>query len=606
MRIGKKLAALSAVLILAVFSTCGGQTVLVEAEGFEELGGWVIDQQFTDEMGSPYLLAHGLSEPVADAKTVVHFVQTGSYRVWVRTRDWVAPWAPGKFKLVVAGKAIETVFGSEGSQWHWQKGGTVEIKAGEIEVRLHDLTGFEGRCDAIVFSRDANFEPPNEGRAMAKFRRKVLGISEEPIDGGEYDLVVVGGGIAGICTSVSASRLGLKVVLIQDRPVLGGNNSSEVRVWLGGETNFEPYPRIGDLVRELEPARRGHYGPENTADLYEDDKREAIIRAEKNIALHLMHRVNELEAAEGRIKAVIAQEIRTGKRLRFGGRWFADCTGDGCVGYLAGADYDMTVKGHLGQSNLWYVIDTGKAVTFPNCPWAVNLSNKPFPGRGKMPGIYTGTGVKFLGGWFWESGFFYDPIERGEYIRDLNFRAMYGAWDCLKNVDKVYPNHKLGWSAYISGKRESRRLLGDVILTKDDLLSGKVYSDGCVPTSWDIDLHLPAPQYVDEHGDDAFISKDYHTDYKRPYWLPYRCLYSRNVENLFMAGRNISVTSEALGTVRVMRTTGMMGEVVGMAASLCRKHGTNPHGVYQNHLAELKELMKQGVGKRHAVPAERN
>jgi hypothetical protein len=174
---------------------------------------------------------------------------------------------------------------------------------------------------------------------------------------------------------------------------------------------------------------------------------------------------------------------------------------------------------------------------------------------------------------------------------------MYGAWDRLKNVDKLYPNHKLGWAAYISGKRESRRLLGDIILTTADLLNGKKYEDGCVPTSWDIDVHLPLARYVHDFGEDAFISKDLHTKYDRPYRIPYRCLYSRNIENLFMAGRDISVTHEALGTVRVMRTTGMMGEVLGMAASLCKKHNTNPRGIYQHHLEELKELMKRGVGK---------
>ena len=405
--------------------------------------------------------------------------------------------------------------------------------------------------------------------------------------------------MAGTCAAISAARLGVNVALIQDRPVLGGNNSSEVRVWLAGETNFEPYPRIGDIVRELDPKRRAHYGPENTADIYEDEKKEAVVRTEKSIRLFLMHRVNKVEVEAGRIRAVIAQDIRSGQRLRFEGSWFADCTGDGCVGYLAGADYDVTVKGHMGRSNLWHVVDTAKPAPFPHCPWALDLSDKSFPGHGNNPGTYGKTGLEALGGWYWESGFFYDPITKGEYIRDLNFRAMYGAWDRLKNVDKLYPNHKLGWAAYISGKRESRRLLGDIILTTADLLNGKKYEDGCVPTSWNIDVHLPLARYVHDFGEDAFISKDLHTKYDRPYWIPYRCLYSRNIENLFMAGRDISVTHEALGTVRVMRTTGMMGEVVGMATSLCKKHSTNPRGIYQHHLEELKELMKRGVGKRH-------
>jgi hypothetical protein len=174
---------------------------------------------------------------------------------------------------------------------------------------------------------------------------------------------------------------------------------------------------------------------------------------------------------------------------------------------------------------------------------------------------------------------------------------MYGAWDALKNVDKVLPNHRLNWAAYVSGKRESRRLMGDVILTKEDLTAGRQYPDGCVPTGWKIDLHLPDKRYEQGFEGDAFIAKADFGNYTMPYWIPYRCLYSRNVPNLFMAGRDISVTHEALGAVRVMRTGGIMGEVVGMAAALCKKHHCDPRAVYQQHLNELKQLMSRGVGR---------
>jgi hypothetical protein len=202
-----------------------------------------------------------------------------------------------------------------------------------------------------------------------------------------------------------------------------------------------------------------------------------------------------------------------------------------------------------------------------------------------------------LGGWYWESGFDHDPFEKSEYIRDWNFRAMYGAWDTLKNVDGRYPNHRLNWAAYVSGKRESRRLLGDVILTREDVLGGREYPDGCVPTGWPIDLHLPDPRYEPGFEGDAFIAQAHYDRYQPPYWVPYRCLYSRNVPNMFMAGRDISVTHEALGTVRVMRTGGCMGEVVGMAASLCKRHDVDPRCVYEDHLEELKDLMRVGVGR---------
>jgi len=571
-------------------------TILVEAEGFDDYGGWVDDSQFMDQMGSPFLLAHGLGVPVDDATTTVRFPTPGTYRVWVRSRDWVAPWkapgAPGRFQLLVDGKPLETVFGTEGAAWHWQPGGRIEIKRREVAVALHDLTGFEGRCDAIVFTTDDGFTPPNKDPEMATFRRKLLGLPQEPQDAGRFDLVVVGGGIAGTCAAVAAARLDLKVALVQDRPVLGGNNSSEVRVWLQGKRNVEPYPRIGDVVRELEQKKSAHYGPSNTAELYEDDKKLAVVRAEKNIELFLQHRANRVEMDAGRIAAVIAQHTRSGRRVRFTGRWFADCTGDGAIGYLAGADHEITLKGHMGRCNLWNVIETDRPQSFPRCPWALDLSDKPFPGRGDdRPGILS------LGGWYWESGFDHDPFARSEYIRDWNFRAAYGAWDALKNVDKVYPNHKLNWVAHVAGKRESRRLLGDVILSKEDLLDGKQYDDGCVPTGWKMDLHLPDPRYEQGFEGDAFIAKAHFTDYPRPYWIPYRCLYSRNVPNLFMAGRDVSVTHEALGTVRVMRTGGCMGEIVGMAASICKRYDGDPRAVYEHYLGELKKLMIAGVGR---------
>ncbi len=584
----------AAILLLA--SHAKAQTVLVEAEQFEDLGGWVHDSQFMDQMGSPYLLAHGLGVPVGDAATTVKLPKPGTYRVWVRTYDWVAPWnapgAPGKFQLFVDSKPLETTFGTEGNQWHWQDGGRLDVASTTIQLALHDLTGFEGRCDAIVFSAEESFTPPNEDPAMRSFRESSLGLAATPEDAGRFDLVVVGGGIAGTCAALSGARLGLNVALIQDRPVLGGNNSSEVRVWLQGARNKAPYPRVGDIVAELEHKNRAHYGPANTAELYEDEKRLDLVGAEKNLHLFTLHRAGGVEMDGSAIVAVIAQHTVTGKRFRFQSRLFADCTGDACLGVLAGADHEMTLRGHMGPCNLWNVAETGEPQTFPRCPWALDLAQKPFPGRSSdKPDILK------LGGWYWESGFDHDPIQKAEYIRDWNFRAMYGAWDAMKNVDQVLPRHKLNWAAFVAGKRESRRLLGDVILSKDDVMQSRSYDDGCVPTGWKIDLHLPDPRYEKGFEGDAFISYAEFTDFPQPYWIPYRCLYSRNIANLFMAGRDISVTHEALGTSRVMRTGGCMGEIVGMAASLCKQYETSPRGVYQQYLGELKNLMQRGAGK---------
>lgn len=588
-------------------------TILVEAESFSDIGGWVVDPQFMDIMGSPYLLAHGLGIPVADAETTIHVPAGGEYFVWVRTKDWVARWdapgTPGRFRLAIDGQTLEPTFGTVGADWHWQPGGAVVLSQGTTTLRLHDLTGFEGRCDGILLTTDSTLTPPNRDPAMASFRRRALGLSNSPETVGEYDFVVTGGGIAGTCAAIAAARLGLSVALVQDRPVLGGNNSSEVRVWLQGTRSEEPWPRVGDIVAELEQEDRSHWGSTNIAALYEDDRKLALVRAEPNIDLFLEHRVNGAEASDGLIRAVIAQNIRSSQRIRIVGRWFADCTGDGCVGVLAGADFDVQEKGHMGPCNLWNVCEctdtqalnldsaSGDAdIIFPRCPWALDLSDKPFPGRNG-----TNPNPLKLGGWYWESGFDRDPITEMEYVRDWNFRAMYGAWDALKNVDKVLPKHELNWSAYILGKRESRRLMGDVVLSLEHLKADRVFSDGCVPTGWSRDLHLGDPKYSKGFEGDEFISRASFGTFPahqqgRPFWIPYRSLYSRNINNLLMAGRDISVTHEALGAVRVMRTCGMQGEIIGMAASICKQHNTNPRGVYEEHLTELLDIMRRGLG----------
>ena len=595
--------------------------VLVEAEAFADTGGWVIDQQFMDFMGSPMLLAHGLGIAVKDATTTVALPAAGRYRVWVRTRDWVAPWqapgAPGRFKLAVDGSELSTTFGIEGADWHWQDGGLIEVGI-DVTLTLHDLTGFEGRCDAILLARDHEFAPPDGGAALAKLRGRLLGWNGEPADGGSYDLVVTGGGIAGTAAAITAARLGLTVALIQDRPVLGGNGSSEVRVWPEGHTNHDPYPHIGDVVRELVRKKGDGDGNARNADIYEDKRKLDLARAEPNLTLLLEHRVNAATALDGHILSVRAQHTRSGQRLRIRGDRFLDSTGDGVVGALVDADHDMTLTGHMGVSNLWNTgavekneyqlrcecedpddplslnfTQSNEPAPFPRCPWAVDLTDKPFPGR-------KNGSLSQLGGWFWETGFDRHPITDLERMRDQNLRAMYGAWDALKNVDGRHPNHRLKWSAFIAGKRESRRLLGDLVLTGQDFHDMKPFADAAFPCTWHIDLHFPRAEFAAGHDGDEFIA-DYTRGegykYKGPYWAPYRCLYSRNIDNLFMAGRDISVTHEALGAVRVMQTCGMMGEIVGMAAALCERHDCTPRDVYARHLDELQALMHKGGGR---------
>jgi hypothetical protein len=607
-------------------SHASSEFLFVEAEQFKSHGGWELDQQSMDQMGSPYLLAHGLGIPVKDATTDVEFPSAGTYRVWVRTKDWVAPWkapgAPGKFQLLVNGKPLQEIFGTKSATWHWHDGGKVTVTK-KTKLALHDLTGFEGRCEAILFCKDSSFVPTHDIEQLTKFRRKLLGLSEQPEDGGEFDLIVSGGGLAGTCAAIAAARNGVKVALIQDRPVLGGNGSSEVRVWPEGHTNKSLYPHVGDIVNEILPPivkQSGQVFNGVAAQYYDDALKLKVVRAEPNITLKLNHRVIKVETEGDTIKAVVIQSTLNARRYRLKGKLFSDCTGDATIGFKAGADHEYKIEQLMGSTNLFNVLDaTNKEDVlaceckdksalamkcemgdydqpFPRCPWALDLADKPFPGR-KGVKTFGKEGLdSFANMWYWESGFNKDQVNEIELIRDHNFRAMYGAWDVLKNVDGMYPKHRLGWAAFIAGKRESRRLMGDVVLDAEDFKQQRKYEDAAFPCSWHVDLHTPKKEFKEGFEDMEFVSdytrgKEY--QYGGEYWAPYRALYSRNIKNLFMAGRCISVTKTGLGPVRVMKTCGMMGEVVGKAAAVCIQHNATPREVYTQHLSALQSLLKK-------------
>ena len=617
------------VIAISAMVSCAGASasaddIFIEAESMDSYGGWVLDQQSMATMGSPYLLAHGMGVPVADASTTVSTEEGGTYHIWVRTRDWTRTWgreeSAGKFQVLINGVAAPEVLGTQDAEWDWQYGGKVLLEKGANTIALHDLTGFDGRCDAMYLSRSrrlrdgvvTQLRAPKEAQELAE----------------EFDLVVVGGGIGGCCAAVTAARLGCKVALIQNRPVLGGNNSSEVRVGLSGKIMQEPYPNLGNLMDELGGVgrwnrREAKLDPDSErskrimevlkehpekvihnagpASNYADDKKLALILAEPNITLFLSTHVNDVETEGNKIISVTGQNIKTGERTVFRGKMFVDCTGDGDVGFLAGADYRVGRESKaetgeslapetadsmvMGTSVQWSADDTGTPSSFPSCPWALEFDESTY-----RPIV--------LGDWDWEVGLHRDQIKEIEYIRDYALRSIYGNWDYLKNRSSrkdEFTNHQLKWVAFIGGKRESRRLMGDIVLCEQDVLEGREYDDASFTTTWGMDLHYPkAPE--------GFEGEPYLAESKvkkhAPYAVPYRTLYSRNIENLFMAGRNISVTHVALGTVRVMRTIGMMGEVVGMAASICKENEALPRDVYTTYLEDLKDLMEKGIGKR--------
>ncbi len=577
-------------------------SVYVAASTFEEKGGWTADPQFMEQMGSSYLLAHGLGQPVNDARTRFTVPQEGTYHLYVRTRNWTACWSdkptPGVFRIRIDDQEITTPFGDGACAWHWQAGGSIYLTEGTHRLTLHDTTGFDARCDAILLT-SVDRRPDDSLETLFALRNRLMRLPAEPEDKGAFGLVVAGGGVAGMCAAIAAARGGVKVALVQDRKVLGGNNSSEVRVGLGGRLNIGEYPSLGYLLNEFGPATKGNARP---AEVYEDDKKLKAVLAEENITLFLGYKVTRVEKRDAHsVAAVVATHVDDYTTIRIEGRLFADCTGDGALGVLAGAEWHMgrdpksrygepsapeTADGiTLGASVQWYCLEADRPMPFPDIDWGLPIGEE------------TVQKVR-RGQWYWEVGMAEDQMAEAERIRDYGMYVAYSNWAYIKNHASFrdeYANSYLGWMAHVAGKRESRRLVGDFVLREQDLTDFIIHPDGCVSTSWYIDNHEPDPENS-KHFREPFLSRGC----LRPldfYPIPYRCFYSKDLDNLFMAGRNISVSHIALGTTRVMRTTAMMGEVVGLAARVCLREGLLPRDIYEKAFDELRELMRKGAGR---------
>lgn len=583
--------------------------VLMEAESFRETGGWVVDQQFMDVMGSPYLLAHGLGKPCANAKTTVSFPSPGKYRLWVRAKDWVPEpaWAPGQFQVIIDGKPVAETFGAKGDgAWIWQDGGTIDVASKEVAVELRDLTGFDGRCDALYFTTDLNARPPEKaGEEMTRWRETLLGLNQPPASAGAFDVVVVGGGLAGCSAAIAAARLGCKVALAQDRPVLGGNNSPEIRVHLGpwGIPGTLIAPEIsGDYANK--PSDPKWWDPVNGPVEAAAKQRQQTVDAEKNIKQFLGWRVFRAQKKGDAIVSVDARNIYTNKELRFTAPVFIDCTGDGWIGYYAGADFrygqegrdehneplapEKAVKMTLGASLFWCSADGGQPSSFPDVPWATSVSR---------------TLAATSGDWKWEYGHYRDMIGEAEEIRDYLFRAIYGAFaTAKKNNPAKNANLELRNVNYILGKRESRRLMGDYIMTQADSWENLTKPDKVVQGGNPFDLHVPTKNYDFQIQVDPRVS----LNDRKLFDVPFRCLYSRNVSNLMMAGRCVSATRIAHAAMRIQNTGAQDGVAVGAAAFLCRKYSATPRGIYQSHIKELQDIVfAQGDYAASLKPADK-
>ena len=416
------------------------------------------------------------------------------------------------------------------------------------------------------------------------------------------DITVVGGGLAGVCAAIAAARLGQKVALIQNRPVLGGNSSSEVRVWVCGATahGTNRYARETGIMGELFVENQ-YKNPDGNPYLWDLTVLEAV-RAEANITLFLNTDVHEVEAdgfeEARRIRSVTGWMMGSERHIRFTSPVFLDCTGDGLVGFLAGAKHRVGREAQreygeswapevadsvtLGSTILFYTKDAGHPVRYIPPSFAKNIEETSIPERRIIRSGDNGCAYWWIE---WGGEAEIDPVHDNERIRDELQAVIYGIWDYIKNSGKFdAENMTLEWIGALPGKREYRRFVGDYVLSQTDILEQKPFEDRVAFGGWSIDLHPPQGVYAYESG-----SKHLHADGN--YHIPFRSLYSLNVSNLLFAGRNISATHVAFGTTRVMATCAVLGEAAGTGAALCVQKGVTPRELYKHHIHELQRVL---------------
>lgn len=442
---------------------------------------------------------------------------------------------------------------------------------------------------------------------------------KKKVKNAEYDVVVIGGGMSGICAALAAARHGARTALVHDRHVLGGNASSEIRMHICGASENLAKPDLEEsgILHEimLDNKSRNDYYNFSIWDMVLF----STVKRQKNLTVYLSTAMESCEMGEGStIRSIDAYQLTTETHWKISGKVFIDCTGNATLGYYAGAEFRTGSEGRdefgepdapgqpnkerMGNTLLFKAVDRGHPVAFKKPDFARTFTEEELKYRihsavhgaqikGEVDKAYVrmtsfSTSSVDYGYWWIElPGETDDIIDEYEQIRDELVSCIYGIWDHLKNGgDHGAENYDLEWVGMLPGSREGRRLIGDYILNENDILSNRQFEDAVAYGGWPMDIHTAKGLYDFDELPSRVISFD------GAYTIPYRSYYSKNISNLMMAGRDISASKMAMGSTRVMGTCAVGGQAVGTAAALCIKYDCDSRGV-QEHMRELQQML---------------
>ena len=416
-----------------------------------------------------------------------------------------------------------------------------------------------------------------------------------------YDVAVIGGGMTGICAAIASARLGAKTVLLQDRPVFGGNASSEIRMHIAGATRHGHCANLREtgIIEEILLENK-YRNPEHSYGIFDTILWEKV-KFQENLDFFLNTFIDNVEMQDGKIISVSGSQNTTGKSVKITAKQFIDCSGDGLVSLLSGTDYMFGREGKdvfgekyafeksdnvtMGNTIQFRTLKADRPVPFKRPDWAYDYTNSDWAKREKWEEITSGY-------WWLEiGGVEFDCLENADDTRDELIKIIYGVWDYIKNhcyKKEEAENYYLDWVGFVPAKREGKRFIGDYILTENDILANRIFDDSVAYGGWVIDDHYPEAFQRRFKKYEEPIPQS--ANFSGAYGIPYRSLYSKNVDNLFLGGRLISASHRALSSTRVMSICAVIGEAIGVSAALAVRDNLTVRENIKN-IKEIQQLL---------------